>query len=89
MQALGEAEQPGGPGGPIEHRQVQQPHVGGNPLVRPVGDVVEQARDEHDGQAGQQNHAEDGGEPRTAQRTAEPRTKASHGPDARDAGEAG
>ena len=46
--------------------QVQEPDVTGDRLTRSVGDVVEQAGDDHQRQRGEQGDAEHGGEPRPA-----------------------
>ena len=49
----------------------QQPDVARDGLARPVGDVVEQAGDDHHRQPGEQHDAEHRGQPRPAQRAAE------------------
>ena len=75
VQALGEPVEPRRRGRPVEPGQVQEPDVIRDrlPELRAVGDVAEQAGEDHHGQGGQEDGAEHRGEPRPAQRAAEAR----------------
>ena len=73
MHALIEPVQPHRMGGPGEQVEAEQPLAVGRVVdpveVRVVGGVGQQAGDEHDRDPGQQDQAEDRGQPRAADRT--------------------
>ncbi len=70
VETLGQLEQPGRTGRPVEVGQVQEPDVGRDGLVelRAVGDPVQKSGQDHQGKRDQQEEAEHRGEPWTTER---------------------